>query len=397
LINTTVYTLGGYGGMLLDQGVMEPYRQALQQVIKPGAVVLDIGSGTGMFTFMACQCGAQRVYAIEAGYVIQVARDLAAANGFADRIEFIEALSTDVTLPEPVDVIVSDLHGVLPLFQQIIPSLVDARRRFLAPGGVFVPRRDTIWAAVVELEEVYQENIQPWGKDYHGLDLSLVRPLVTNDFRRVVIKAEQILAAPQCWASIDYTSVETPNVQGQITWSISRLGVGHGLGLWFDSDLAPGIGFSNAPGEQASFYGRMFFPWLEPVALAPGDTVTVDLYADLVGNQYVWRWDTLIQGPGRPDQPKASFRQSTFLSIPFSPAKVRQTSANYIPKIGQEGQIDRFILGLMEGDHSLGDIAQQVARQFPQRFANGREALTRAGELSLKYGRSTDSKYLREP
>jgi len=383
--------------MLLDQGVMEPYRQALQQVIKPGAVVLDIGSGTGMFTFMACQCGAQRVYAIEAGYVIQVARDLAAANGFADRIEFIEALSTDVTLPEPVDVIVSDLHGVLPLFQQIIPSLVDARRRFLAPGGVFVPRRDTIWAAVVELEEVYQENIQPWGKDYHGLDLSLVRPLVTNDFRRVVIKAEQILAAPQCWASIDYTSVETPNVQGQITWSISRLGVGHGLGLWFDSDLAPGIGFSNAPGEQASFYGRMFFPWLEPVALAPGDTVTVDLYADLVGNQYVWRWDTLIQGPGRPDQPKASFRQSTFLSIPFSPAKVRQTSANYIPKIGQEGQIDRFILGLMEGDHSLGDIAQQVARQFPQRFANGREALTRAGELSLKYGRSTDSKYLREP
>ena len=205
-----------------------------------------------------------------------------------------------------------------------------------------------------------------------------------------------MLAAPQCWAGIDYPTVENPDVQGQITWSIARPGVGHGLGLWFDADLAPGVGFSNAPGDQAHIYGRMFLPWLEPVALAPGDRVTVNLYADLVGDDYVWRWDTLILGPGRPDQPKASFRQSTFFGGPPSLGDLLRTASSHSPRLGEKGRIDRFILGLMDGDHSLGDIAQQAARQFPQRFANEREALTRAGELSLKYGRPTDSKYLLE-
>jgi type I protein arginine methyltransferase len=391
-----VYSLRRYGEMIVDQGRMEAYRQALQQTIKPGAVVLDIGTGPGIMALMACQCGARRVYAIEPGDVIQVGRDLAAANGYSGQIEFIQAISTRVTLPEPADVIVSDLRGVLPLYQRIIPSVVDARRRFLAPGGVLIPRRDTLWATVLEFEEVYQEIIQPWDEDYYGLDLSLVRPLATSRTKTVVIKEDQMLSAPQCWGSIDYATVESPAAQGQINWSVSRPGVGHGLGLWFDADLAPGIGFSNAPGEQGHIYGRTFLPWQEPVALSPGDTVTVSLAADLVGDDYVWRWDTDILDPDRPDQPKASFRQSTFFSVPLSPAKLRQAASNHIPALCEEGRIDGFILGLMDGNHSLGDIAQQLTRQFPQRFANAQEAMTQAGEVSHRYGRPPDSKYWRE-
>lgn len=44
----------------------------------------------------------------------------------------------------------------------------------------------------------------------------------------------------------------------------------------------------------------------------------------------------------------------------------------------------------------MGDIAQQVARQFSRCFANDTDALTRVGKLSRRYGRPTDSKYLRE-
>jgi protein arginine N-methyltransferase 1 len=393
-----VYSLGGYGEMIADRGRTEAYREALRQTVKPGSVVLDIGTGTGMMAMMACQFGARRVYAIEPGDVIEVARELAAANGFADRIEFIQGVSTEVTLPERADVIVSDLRGVMPLFQHIIPSMVDARRRFLTPGGVLIPRRDTLWASVLEFEKAHQKIVQPWDQDCHGLDLSLVRPMVTNDFSKIdVITAGQMLAAPQCWASIDYPTVENPDVLGQITWSIARPGVGHGLGLWFDADLAPGIGFSNAPGDHGLIYGRLFLPWLEPVALAPGDRVTVSLYADLVGDDYVWRWNTHILDPGRPDQPKASFRQSTFFGAPLSPANLQQTASNHTPTLGEDGRIDRFILGLMDGGNSLGDIARQVAQQFSQRFANEKNALTRAGELSLRYAQPPDRKYLCEP
>ena len=91
------------------------YREALEKAVTPGCVVADIGTGIGIFAVLACQLGARRVYAIEPDPVIEVGREIAADNGVADRIEFIAELSTDISLPEPVDVIVSDLGGVLPI------------------------------------------------------------------------------------------------------------------------------------------------------------------------------------------------------------------------------------------------------------------------------------------
>lgn len=71
------------------------------------------------------------------------------ANGYAGRVTFMQAASDAVDLPEPVDVIVSDIHGVLPLFCGSPTSVIDARDRFLAPGGVLIPARDTVSVAVV--------------------------------------------------------------------------------------------------------------------------------------------------------------------------------------------------------------------------------------------------------
>ena len=45
-----------------------------------------------------------------------LAAELAAAHGFADRVETIQALSTEIELPEKADILVSDIRGVLPLW-----------------------------------------------------------------------------------------------------------------------------------------------------------------------------------------------------------------------------------------------------------------------------------------
>src|SRR5687768_12813489 len=110
-----MYSISSYGKMIADSIRTQAYASAIGRAIKPDSVVLDIGTGIGIFAMLACQFGARRVYAIEPDDAIQVARETAAANGFADRIEFIQGLSTRIALPERVDVIVSDLRGVLPL------------------------------------------------------------------------------------------------------------------------------------------------------------------------------------------------------------------------------------------------------------------------------------------
>src|SRR5256714_2578071 len=145
-----MYGLGAYGSMIADRVRVEAYAEALRKSVRKGSVVAEIGTGPGIFAVLACQLGATRVYAIEPSEIIQVAREVAAANGCADKIEFFEELSDRVTLPVRANVVLSDLRGVLPLFQRHIPAIVDARRRFLAPGGTLIPQKDMLWAAIVE-------------------------------------------------------------------------------------------------------------------------------------------------------------------------------------------------------------------------------------------------------
>ena len=118
-----MYSLGGYGSMVADRVRVDAYAEALRKTVRKGAVVLEIGTGPGIFAVLACQVGASRVYAIEPNEIIQVAREVAAANGCADKIEFFEEFSDRVTLPLRADVILSDLRGVVPLFQRHIPAI----------------------------------------------------------------------------------------------------------------------------------------------------------------------------------------------------------------------------------------------------------------------------------
>src|SRR5207249_1033056 len=120
----TMYRVEHYGRMIADDVRMGGYARAMEELLKPDSVVLDIGTGTGICALLACRLGARHVYAIEPADVIGIAREAARENGFSDRIEFIQNISTQVTLAERADLIVSDLRGVLPLSEQHIPSII---------------------------------------------------------------------------------------------------------------------------------------------------------------------------------------------------------------------------------------------------------------------------------
>jgi protein arginine N-methyltransferase 1 len=382
-----MYSIFAYCTMIADRVRMEAYTQALRQSITPDTVVLDIGTGTGIFALLACQFGARRVYAIEPDDAIQAGRDIARANGYADRIEFIQDVSTQVELPERAGVVISDMRGILPLLQQHIPSIVDARQRLLVPGGKLIAERDTCWAAVVEAPELYRRHTVPWDDNDYGLDMDAVRRILINTWRKGRVTPEQLLVEPQCWATLDYATVESPDLRGEATWTVTRAGTAHGLIVWFDSILAEGISMTNAPGAPELIYGSAFFPWTQPVALAVGDTVSVVLGADLIGEDYIWRWDTQVLDQGQTAHVKAGFNQTTFYGAPVALAQLHKRAASHVPSLSEDGQIDQLILALMERGTSLGETARQVLERFPRRFTTWEEALTRVGDLSEKYNR----------
>ena len=43
--------------MIVDAARMDAYVRALREAIKPGSVVVDLGSGPGLFALIACALG----------------------------------------------------------------------------------------------------------------------------------------------------------------------------------------------------------------------------------------------------------------------------------------------------------------------------------------------------
>jgi protein arginine N-methyltransferase 1 len=331
--------------------------------------------------------GARKVIAVEPDNVIEIARQVAAANHCADKIQFIHGSSFGLTLSEPADIIISDLRGILPWFEKHLPAILDARKRLLSQRGRLIPSRDLVWAALVESPELYSPYLKPWGSKPLGVDLAAAQRFVVNRWGRgSSVLPSQFLGQPQLWATLDYATIEDLNVSATICWTVGTSGTAHGLLLWFDAEMCDGIGFSNHPAEPPLIYHNGFFPFSAPMELISGDLVTIDLRATLVGEDYVWAWKTMVSSSDSA-QPRIEFNQSTFFGCPLSREQIATRSEKHTAQLGEEGLIDRAVLDLMDGKRTLALIAEELREKFPSNFPTTGEALARVGELSVRYSR----------
>lgn len=308
-----MYDVLAHARMLRDRVRGDAYARAIAAVVKPGDVVIDLGCGTGVHAILAARAGARIVYAIETDDVIQLARELATANGCADRIEFIQARSRDVELPARANVIVSDIRGVLPFFRTAIADLIDARERLLAPGGTLIPLRDTMHAALVSSAEIYRD--YDW-REEDGVDLTPLRRLAVSDARKARLTPAGLLSETLNAGSIDYAMIATPDFRASLPLRAMRDGVAHGIALWFDAQLSDDVQFSNVPGGPETIYGQSFLPFEQPVPMREGDAIEADIAARLVNDDdYLWRWlTTFVTTSG---ERRELFRQSNFFGVPL--------------------------------------------------------------------------------
>jgi protein arginine N-methyltransferase 1 len=379
------YSLQDYGAMIADSSRLEAYNKAIAKVVQAGDVVLEIGCGPGVFALLACRAGARKVYAVDSEEIVHFARELAVANGLSDRIEFIQSDSRKLQLPEHVNVIISDIRGSLPLFGHAITSLEDARERLLARGGCMIPQRDTLKAAVIEADDFYSKLVSPWAKSIPSLELSPSLSLLLNGSYTSHFSTDQLLTEAQTWAVLDYSAGAKACPAANLDFSVTRAGTAHGICLWFEAALFEGITYSSGPASPKTIYGQVFLPWLEAVSVQEGQRICVSLQANLVGEEYIWRWETKVSGNG--SSAERHFRQSTFHGANFTPQALRRRTTDFVPSLSQEGQVDRWLLQAMDGKTSLQQMAQAAAERFPEVFPRWQDALHRAAELARQFSR----------
>jgi len=108
----------------------------------------------------AVKAGAKHVYAVDMSTIIEKAREIVHVNGMDDKITLIQGKLEDIQLPvEKVDIIISEWMGYFLLYESMLDTVLLARDRYLAPGGLIFPDKAHIYVAAIEDGEYKDEKI----------------------------------------------------------------------------------------------------------------------------------------------------------------------------------------------------------------------------------------------
>jgi protein arginine N-methyltransferase 1 len=356
--------------LLNDRARVAAYQRAIDATVKPGDVVLDLGAGTGVMGLLACRAGAARVYAIEGGGMVEIARKIARANGFADRIVCVHGNSTQVELPERVDVAIADQTGPLGIGGGLFAVFNDARRRFLKPQGTTIPSRVDISIALAEYPEG-RAPIEFWDEPRLGFDMSAMHDVARNVGYEIHFTPAQLLSAPQCVLSFDLArSIAEPS-NATATLVARRPGTLHGLFGFFAAELAPGVSISNSPlGPDTIKRRAWFMPIERAVTLEGGDSARVMVHMTPVEEMVTWK----VEVTGRDGATKEKSTHSTFKGTLIVKEELRKMRPDYVPRLSAPGEIERAVLELCDGARSVGEIAHELGLRFPQIFRSPEEA-----------------------
>jgi SAM-dependent methyltransferase len=272
--------------LLADETRTLAYREAIRRTVRAGDVVLDLGSGSGILSFLACEAGAAHVYAIDSGHMADVVTYLARHLGLSDRVTVFHQLSTEVELPRRADVLVTETMGSLGYDEQILGYILDARRRLLREGAAVIPRSVALHLVPVELPEVYRKHIDFWGEPRYGFDLTPMRFFASNSLGYVQLDPAAGIADEARLLDVDLRTHETVLVSGETTFTAGRDATVHGFGAWFTTTLAEGVSLSTRePG--GTHWRQVFLPLEVPLTVARGDELRFGLETD---DGKVWRW-----------------------------------------------------------------------------------------------------------
>ncbi len=353
------------------------YADAIRKVVTPETVVLDLGAGLGIHGLVAAVAGAKRVYLVEPEPVVNVAMEIARANGLAERIVVLEGKIEEVELPEQVDLIVSVFTGNLLFSEDLLPSLVYARDRYLKPGGHLIPDFAELVLAPVSAPEFYAKYIECWSEPNLGLDFSPARRFAANEMqwlRREEFRSDR-LAPGAAVASVDLTTLTGADCYGEVQYRIDTPGLSHGLLGWIRIRLGDHW-LSSDPDEPEVHWSPVLLPLDPPIPVQVGEEVQVSLHRPAKGD---WTWAVTTTSGAQ--------RHSNFLARADGLQRLRKMAPEYRPALSKRGESALRILEKMQAGWSNREIADYLVETEHESYASAEEALQRVQSLALNYAR----------
>lgn len=311
--------------MLRDRDRNTCYERAIERAIARfsarhgrAPLVLDIGAGTGLLSLFAARHGAEHVYACEMfPPMAEIAQHVTAAN-YPDKITVFALRSTDIVvateatgdaseahLPRRADMLVSELFDSLLLGEAVIPIVRHALAHLLVPDAVVLPARATVFAHVVQNEQIYRMNslAGQYVDDHEHVRLARndrawactgAKPALPLHVRALEA-TNTALTQPTPVLSFDFTKpIAAPSVSGPALFKETVVravadGEVHGIVMWWhvhfgadvDDDESSEV-YSTQPGVQnwQDHWVQVVFPLTERLSVHTTDALVLCAHHD---------------------------------------------------------------------------------------------------------------------
>ena len=159
--------------MLKDEVRTIAYRNAIYKNahLFKDKIVLDVGCGTGILCMFAAKAGAKKVIGVDMSGIIDHAKIIVKDNGFdEDKITLIKGKMEEVVLPvDKVDIIISEWMGYCLLYESMLNTVLVARDKYLAPGGLIFPDKASMHLCAIEDGQYKEEKIGYWVSFFNSL------------------------------------------------------------------------------------------------------------------------------------------------------------------------------------------------------------------------------------
>ena len=255
----TPFTMLHAASLLGQKSRLNKFKQAIQEVVKDGDYVVDIGTGSGILAILAARAGASHVTAIDVNpEALSYAKKAAQMNGVEQVIEFIEGDFSEFVPEDKADVAICEMLSSIMLIEQQIPASLHAVEKVLKPGGVLLPQEVTVYVVPVECME-------SWERFQYG-DLRFPRVVQTATRDTTIDLAEM-----QILENFDLMNLrEDVTVDKKLCFSNLDSGTIHGLVGVFESRL-----FGDIQLKMEDGWKQLFIPLIQPIEVAVGDVFSI--------------------------------------------------------------------------------------------------------------------------
>jgi len=225
-----------------------------------------------------CECRAKLVIGIECSEIIEQARKIVQLNKFTN-IHLVKGKVEEVEIPvQYVDIIISEWMGYFLLYESMLNTVIYARDKWLADGGIILPDKAQLYLAGIEDGQYKDEKINWWGNVW-GFDMSCLREVALAEPLVDTVKARSIITNAVKILDIDILTVKLQDLEFKSAFKLvaQRLDTCHALMAYFDIDFSFSrnqIKFSTGPRASYTHWKQTIFYFDKNIPINDGEEIS---------------------------------------------------------------------------------------------------------------------------